>query len=91
MTQGKSKEVILLCGKEFRYWTSSGEGHKGTYRAIPARGTRQIYTVPERRSGKERRKHPERRKQRDMPRNFRLERRRLSTDRRNSRGRCRDD
>ena len=92
------KEVSLRCGREFRYRIPVPESGLGRYQAAAA-GAGEYragehaeagYTGPERRSGKDRRDYSSNRRRKDVPRNFKLERRVLP-DRRSGRGRRRDD
>lgn len=90
--QGGNREVVLLCGKEYRYaiGNPAADRYPRHYKVVSVRGNRHAYSGPERRSGLDRRHGEERRERRSGPRNFRLERR-LESDRRSSRGRRRDD
>ncbi|MET0091756.1 MAG: hypothetical protein ABW068_17375 [Candidatus Thiodiazotropha sp.] len=48
LTRGQNKEVILMCGKEFRFLIGGGEKRLQHYKAIPASSDSQPYTGPER-------------------------------------------
>ena len=83
------REVRLLCGREYTFRVRCpGKGQSGTAARIIDTSQPQLYTGPERRKGKDRRAGQRRVKQ--VPRNFRLERR-VSGERRSGRGRRHDD
>lgn len=76
MVQGRSKEVRLFCGREYRYLVGPASQHKGRrrYKVVENRSARRSKTGLGRRSEGDRRQGVERR-QHAGPRNFRLERR----------------
>lgn len=94
---GRRKEVRLRSGREFRYIveTPAKGAPRQRYRIVeaPPAGEpdpAEPYRGPERRSGLDRRDYANPRRKRNLPRDFRLERR-VNPDRRKGRGRRRDD
>ncbi len=89
---GRRKEVRLRSGREFRYVIevpAKGTSRK-RYRIIEEPADRAAYRGPERRSGLDRRDYDNPRRKRNLPRDFRLERR-VNPERRKGRGRRWDD
>jgi len=90
LVNDNEKEVLLRCGREYRFRIRTGSGRSATrYRLLAAAGRSNGYTGPERRSGMDRRGSGPRR-QLHEPRHFRLERR-AGGERRNGRGRREKD
>ncbi|WDP88215.1 MAG: hypothetical protein HUN04_24720 [Desulfobacter sp.] len=78
------KEIRLLCGREYRFRIDIPEdnlwpSYKVMVDEAVAEGDKPAYTGPERRSGEDRRTYQ--RRQKDIPRDFKLERR-VNPDRR---------
>ena len=88
----QSREVILLCGKEYRYQVTVPPEHQqpregfGRFKVVKARGNQLLYRGEERRKQEGDRREGDRRTQAG-PRNFKLERRNNGGDRRKGRDR----
>ena len=74
------KEICLQCGREYRYLVDIPEDNRewNTFRVVQTGRSPSGYMGPERRSQKDRRDSGSQRRSRDVPRNFRLERRVMS-------------
>ena len=88
LVKRNKKEVCLKCGREYRFPIIVPEGKADwkAYRAVEVVPDRGGYRGAERRSGKDRRDYSRNRRRVNLPRDFKLERRKL-TDRRLNRGR----
>jgi len=91
--QSNNREVVLQCGKEYRYRIGNPVAGRRPrrYQVVVAGGKWRAYPGPERRVGRDdRRGQTDRRQRQGIPRNFRLERR-LRPERRAGRGRRSND
>lgn len=90
-SQGKKKQVSLLCGREYQFEVVCSPRRQYRYKVIDSRANSfYAYGDKERRKNDGRRGKVNRRQQNGVPRNFRLEHRIIS-DRRNKPGGRRKD